>query len=63
MGSIQIKQPEMYISYDLPDWVEPYDRTLVQCECGRSLMEKGMGLCDTCIDEFTKQVEQDLKDL
>lgn len=49
MSTITIKQSSMYFSYDLPDWVEPYDRTLILCECG-FLMEKGMGLCDRCIE-------------
>ena len=62
MGSITIKQPAMYISYDLPDWVEPYDRTLVLCECG-SLMERGMGLCDKCIDRETLKMKPDSEEI
>jgi len=49
MSTITIKQSSMYIDFAAPDWVEPYDHTLVLCECG-NFMEKDMGLCDKCID-------------
>lgn len=61
-GTITIKQSSAYINYALPDWVEPYDHTLVNCECG-NLMEKGMGLCDECIDRETLKMEADLKEM
>jgi len=53
-----IKQPTFFISYDLPSWVEPYDRSLTNCECG-NLCERGIGSCDSCIDRITKEIEMD----
>jgi len=59
---IIIRQPTMYFDYASPDWVEPYDHTLVSCECG-GLCEKGVGLCDQCIDRESLKNEASLKEL
>ena len=52
----------MYFNYALPDWVEPYDYTLVPCECG-NLMERGVGLCEQCIDRESRKMGADLKEM
>ncbi len=59
---IIIKQPSVYINYTLPYWVKPYDHTLVSCECG-NLMERGMGLCDKCIDREILKMQADLQEM
>jgi hypothetical protein len=59
---IVIKQPTIYFSNDLPNWIELYDRMLVSCECG-SLMEKGMGLCNKCIDHELLKMQSDLENM
>lgn len=61
MGEIKIKQPPMYFDYASPDWVERYDHTLVYCECG-NLMEKGIGLCDKCIEDMLYEDEEKEED-
>lgn len=62
MKKITIKQPSIYIDFTSPNWVDPYDRVLVRCECGE-LMERGMGLCDKCIDRESYEIESDLRKL
>jgi len=47
---------------DYGAWVEPYDHTLIPCDCGR-LCERGIGLCDPCIDKVTIEMEKDLEQL
>ena len=56
-----IKQPSLYFDYSSPDWVEPYDHHLVACECGK-LCEKGVGLCDNCLDVISRKMEIDLEE-
>lgn len=60
--SITIKQPAMYVDFAAPDWVEPYDHTLVSCDCG-NLMERGMGLCDKCIERESLLIQLDLESM
>lgn len=56
-NSISIKQPCVYIDYTLPWGFEEYDHTVVYCKCGK-LMERGMGLCDQCINDDLDQMEE-----
>lgn len=56
---VLIKQPKMYFNYAAEEWYEPYDHTLVYCECG-NLCEKGIGTCDDCIDKITNEMSADL---
>jgi len=58
---IVIKQPSVYVNLavDCYEYYEPYDHTLVQCDCGR-LCEKGVDMCDPCIDEVTTEMTKDL---
>jgi len=59
--SIIIRQPKLYFDYDMPDWADPYDQSLILCECG-NLCEKGIGRCELCIDKITKNMQKDLSD-
>ena len=59
---ITIKQASIYINFAADEFYEPYDHTLISCDCGR-LCERGVGLCDVCIDEMTKVMAQDLEKL
>lgn len=54
-----IKQPSHYIDYSAPHWMEDYDHVVVNCECGK-LMERGMGLCDSCIERESLIMQKDL---
>lgn len=60
-----IKQPSQYINLavDHYRYYEPYDHTLIQCDgngegCNR-LCEKGVGLCDPCIDKMVDEMVGD----
>lgn len=60
--SITIKQPDTYVDFAAPDWVEPYDHTLVSCDCG-NLMERGMGLCNECIERESLLMQSGLENM
>lgn len=63
---IVIKQPPMYIEYEPDERFEPYDRTLIRCQCDcncQGLCERGIGLCDKCIDKITEVMTQDLENI
>ena len=64
---IQIKQASVYINLatHLYDYYEPYDHVLVVCnydDC-TNLCEKGIGICDPCIDKITSTMAQDLDEV
>lgn len=61
-----IKQPRIYIDFASPDWVESYDHTLIKCPCDckcNNLCEKGVGLCDICINNMVSEMTNDLDEV
>jgi len=66
MGWIKIEQPSIYypdyFDYTSLWWLEEYDHTLVPCDCG-NLMEKGVGLCEQCIERETLKMQSALEEL
>lgn len=59
MITIVIKQSSMYFNYAADKYYEPYDHTLIPCDCGR-LCERGIGLCDPCITSMAEVMSADL---
>lgn len=60
--TVVIRQPSMYFDYAFPDWVDPGGYTLVQCDCG-NLCEKGVGLCEPCIERESIEAERGLEEI
>jgi hypothetical protein len=64
---IVIKQPPVYMNLatHLYQYYEPHDHTLVVCDyngCTR-LCEKGVGMCDSCINKMTDIMARDLDEV
>lgn len=65
--SIAIRQPPIYVNLaaHLYEHYEPYDHVLVVCDYDGciKLCEKGIGMCDFCIDKITNAMSQDLDEV
>lgn len=60
---ILIKQPPVYFDYTKNENDEVWDRSLIKCPCEcrcLNLCEKGVGLCDPCLNNISIKLSNDL---